>query len=294
MRRLALITPLFVVLAVAACGSSGPREPTDTPTPALPTIPAILPGSDVARIRDSGILRVGVKFDQPGFGYKDPSSGDIDGFEVQLARAISRAMGLSDSKLQLVQVLSTDRIPALQQNRVDLVIATMSITNPRESLIAFSRSYYQAGETLVTRKDTQGITGIDSLGGRKVCSVEGSQDLMTLEQRAPKALTLPLPGVADCITALRMGIVDAVAAQDTVLLPFVGADSSLEFVGGQFTQEFYGVGIASGRPDLAAFVDAVIARSLADGTWDAWYSRFIAPTPGMANAPTARGRIPGP
>jgi glutamate transport system substrate-binding protein len=280
--------------ACVACGDGGPGTPTDTPTAALPTIPAIVPGSDVARIRDSGVLRVGVKYDQPGFGYKDPSSGAVDGLEVQLARAISRAMGLSDSKLELVQVLSTDRIPALQQNRVDLVIATMSITNPRESLIAFSRSYYQAGETLVTRKDAQGITGVDSLEGRKVCSVEGSQDLATLEQRAPKALTLPLTGVADCISALRTGVVDAVAAQDTVLLPFVDADASLMFVGGQFTQEFYGVGVANGRPDLAAFVDAIIARSLADGSWDAWYNRFIAPTPGMANAAAARGRLPKP
>jgi ABC-type amino acid transport substrate-binding protein len=294
MRRLAPYALLLVVLALTGCGGSGPGEPTNTPTPALPTIPAIIPGSDVARIRDSSVLRVGIKFDQPGFGYKDPSSGAIDGFEVELARAISRAMGLSDSKLQLVQVLSTDRIPALQQNRVDLVIATMSITNPRESLIVFSRSYYQAGETLVTRKGAQGITGIDSLEGRKVCAVEGSQDLATIEQRAPKALTLPLTGVADCITALRTGVVDAVAAQDTVLLPFVDADSALQFVGGQFTQEFYGVGVASGRRDLVAFVDAVIARSLADGSWDTWYNRFIAPTPGMANAVTARARLPKP
>ncbi len=292
----------FVVLFLSAgcfgdSGSSsnpGTAREGDSATNAPPTATPT-PQPNVERIRASGRLRVGVKFDQPGFGYKDPTTGELDGFDIAVAQEIAKEFGLKSSQVEFVETPSTDRIPALADGRVDIVVATMAITRERGAFIDFSRPYYLAGQSILVRKDADDIDGIDSLNGRKVCSVEGSGSATTVEAMAPHALLLPLRTYADCVAALKSKVVDAVTTEDTVLAAFATADHDLKMVGGQFTREPYAVAVKQGQPDVVHVVNDAIAGMLEDGTWDKIYERYLGDAAGMPSAsrraPTVAGGL---
>lgn len=302
-RLLASTTLALAALALFAnCGGDGggsstpgtataPR-PSIVPTSTAPR-PAIPPGSAMDQIRARGKLVVGVKFDQPLFGFRDPKSGEIDGFDIAVAYELARSMGLKPAQVQFVETVSRDRIPALQQGRVDLVVATMSITPDRQAQIDMSRPYFVAGQSILVRAETDDIQSVQSLNGRRVCTVLGSTSENAVAQRAPQALLLSLDGYAPCVQALKDGQVDAVTTDNSILAGFANGDASLKLVGGQFTQELYVVGVPKGRGDLTGFVNEVVGEMLADGTWDRIYQQYLGGVAGLPPAQQARAAIPG-
>ena len=172
---------LFLLLAmvstmalIAACGDDDDDDDggstTDTPT--------FTADSTMGKIAAAKKLTVGVKFDQPGFGLKDPASGKVDGFDIAIAKEIGKALGLSEDQIEFTEAVSANRIPFLQEDKVDLVIATMTINADRKKQIDFSRPYYLAGQSILVKKDDTAIKSVDDLNGKKVCSVQGSTSSM--------------------------------------------------------------------------------------------------------------------
>ena len=297
-RGFALLVVLFSALAfAAACGSSdglGEKTPSASATPAVQSTPtpAFSAASTMGRIATAGKLVVGVKFDQPGFGLKDPATGEIDGFDVAIAHEIAKALGLSEGDVEFVEAVTADRIPLLQSDQVDLVVATMTITAEREEHIDFSRPYYLAGQSILVKKTTTTIATIDDLNGRKVCSVAGSTSEATLRERAPGAILTSRAGYTACVSDLNAGDVDGVSTDDIILAAFAASDSSLKLVGGQFTQEPYGIGVKKGQPDMVEYLDGLIAQWFKDGTWDRIYNQYLGKVEGMPKAAEARAKIP--
>ena len=105
-------------------------------------------------IKARGVLRVGVKYDSPPFGALDPRTSQVTGFDIDLARAIAKTILGDENKVQLVQVTSVNRIPQLENGNIDLIIATMTITQDRLKQIDFSNVYYVAGESLLVKKSS--------------------------------------------------------------------------------------------------------------------------------------------
>lgn len=246
----------------------------------------------MAKIAAKGKLTVGVKFDQPGFGLKDAVSGKVDGFDIQVAREIASALGLSESQVEFVETVSVDRIPALASGRVDLVVATMTVTPEREAEIDFSRPYYVAGQSILVRKGSTAINGLQDLAGRKVCSVRGSTSEQTLREKAPEAELVLLDGYAACVRDLKAGSVDAVSTDDVILAGFAASDNTLKLVGGQFTREPYGVGVPKGQADFVAFINAVLDGAIADGSWERSYDKYLGKVEGLPRAAEAKAKLP--
>ncbi|HEX6031163.1 MAG TPA: glutamate ABC transporter substrate-binding protein, partial [Tepidiformaceae bacterium] len=251
---LLLIAALSTIALVAfACGgdddSDSPTPTSDPPTSqpvATPTFPA---GSSMAEIVKDGKLVVGVKFDQPGFGYKDPVTNKVDGFDVAIARELARSLGLREEQVEFVEAVTRERIPLLEEGKVDVVIATMTITEERKSQIDFSRSYFLAGQSILVKKDNISINGVGDLNGRKVCTAQGSTSAKNLAEKAPRSDPILLDGYSACVAALKDGRVEAVTTDDIILAGFAREDKTLKLVGGQFTKEPYGIGVKKGRED---------------------------------------------
>ena len=122
-----------------------------------------------------------MKYDVPPFGFQNPESGDIEGFDVDLGRAVAEKLGVEP---RFVEAISDNRIPFLQDGTVDLVLSTMTINAERDQEIDFSEPYYVAnGRILVPEIDVQGI---NSLAGKRVCTALGSTYEETLRERARK------------------------------------------------------------------------------------------------------------
>ncbi len=296
---LLLLMALLSAVAVfaAACGGDDDDagKKTVTQAPASATKPAATPfpaDSTMAAIVKRGKLIVGTKYDQPGFGLKDPVSGKIDGFDVAIAKEIGKALGLKEDQIDFIEAVSKNRIPYLQEDKADIVVATFTINAERKTQIEFSRPYYVAGQSILVKKDNTSIKAAADLPGKKVCTAQGSTPEQTLKSKYPTAELLLLDAYAACVEAMKAGRVDAVSTDNVILLGFASTDPTVKLVGGLFTSEPYGIGIKQGKKDLQAFVDSVLARMFADGTYDKIYDQYLGKFEGMPKAKDARESLP--
>ena len=246
------------------------------------------------QIRERGRLVAGVSADTYLFGSRNPFTGRIEGFDIDVVNAIAAAIfGEAKGHVQLRVITAADRIPLLQAGEVDVVVRTMTITCERWTQIAFSSEYYRAGQKLLVREGSD-VTGLDQLDGVRVCAPAGTSSLRTLETEAPEAIAVPAANHTGCLALFQEGGVDAITGDDTVLAGLAAQDPYAVVVGDAFTDEPYGVGIASDEVDLVRFVNAVLEQTRTDGRWTASYDRWLADTLGPApEPPPARyGRTP--
>lgn len=240
---------------------------------------------------ESGKIRIGIKFDQPGLGFK--KSGTYVGFDVDVAKYVAKKLGYSEDEIVWKEAPSKQREAMLQNGDVDMILATYSITDERKNAVSFAGPYFVAGQDLLVRMDDHSINGPEDLNGKRLCSVTGSTSAATVKEKfASEVQLMEQPGYAECATALFSGIVDAVTTDDIILAGLASASrGKLRVVGKPFTQEYYGVGIKKGDTALAKKINAAIAEMIKDGSWE----RAIADnTEGTSYTPNAEYNPPKP
>ena len=266
------VAAVLGLIMLTAVGCGGKTEPPKT-TPAASGQPAEQKaeagGPKIKEIKQRGKLIAGVKYDIPLFGFLDPKDQQVKGFDVDVARMIAKELFGDENKVELKQVKSADRIAALQQNDVDVVVATMTINDERKKQIDFSNTYYFAGMSLTAKKGS-GIKKVEDLAGKKVAAVKGANSGPNLEKLAKdknvKGLTIDLyPTYPEAIAAVKAGRAVAAATDNIIGAGFVQEDKNLELVGGLLTDEPYGVGLKKGNDDLVKFVNGVIEKGMKNG-----------------------------
>jgi glutamate transport system substrate-binding protein len=228
----------------------------------------------MARLQSAGKVTVGTKFDQPLFGLKN-LEGKPEGFDVEIAKIIAGEMGISPDNIQWVETVSANREPFIQQGKVDFVVATYTINDKRKQVVDFAGPYYVAGQDIMVKKGNPlGITGPDSLAGKRVCSVTGSTPAENIKTKYPQARLTEFDVYSKCAEALKNGQVDAVTTDNVILLGLISKDQeSFELVGKPFTKEPYGIGVKKGDTQFRAFVNDVLDKAEKDGRWmQAWSS----------------------
>lgn len=242
-----------------------------TAAPATTTAPAPAAGGKTLEdIRKRGKIVVGVKYDVPLVGLKNPVTGDVVGFDVEMAKIIAKAIfGKADSKnLELIEAISANRIPFIVDGKADIIISTFTITDARKQQIDFAGPYFVAGQDILIYKvDQSSIKGVADLNGKKVCAQTGSTSLNNLRNQAPRASLIDLPTTANCVEALKDGRVDAVSTDDILLAGFAEKFNAFALVGKPFTVENYGVGLKKGDTSFRNYLNDVIEASYKDGSW---------------------------
>jgi polar amino acid transport system substrate-binding protein len=262
-------------------------DPTASLRPgALPAPNALPAGSTMARIRAKGKLVVGVDQNTYRFGFRNPFTGNVEGFDIDMAKAITEAIFGTPDALQLRILTSQQRIPALKEGQVDIVIRTMTINCERLKDVDFSSVYYLAGQRVLVKK-ASGIDGIDALGGKRVCATEGSTSLTNIAAASSRPVPVQVSDWTDCLVMLQQNQIEAISTDDTILAGLSAQDPFTEVVGAPIDDEPYGMAVAKGRTDFVRFVNAVLARMRTDGTWAAAYNRWLADLLGPAPAPPA-------
>lgn len=264
------------------------------PTGDLPEPGSMPDGSTMADIQARGRLVAGVSADTYLFASRNPFTGRIEGFDIDVVNAIAAAIfGTARGHVQLRVITAADRIPVLQEHEVDVVVRTMTITCERWTQIAFSSEYYASGQKLLVREGSD-VTSLSELAGTRVCAPSGTSSLRTLEAEAPDAVAVPAADHTGCLVKFQEGEVDAITGDDTVLAGLAAQDPYAVVVGDAFTSEPYGVGVAPDQVDLVRFVNGVLEQARTDGSWEDSYDRWLADTLGPAPEPPAAryGRTP--
>ena len=279
-RGLTALALALGVLAAAGCGdddegSSG----ADTATTAAQTFAA---GTTMKRLQDAGEIKIGVKYDVPPFGFKNPKSGDIEGFDVDFGQAIADELGVDAN---FIEAISDNRIPFLQDGTADLILSTMTINAERAEEIDFSEPYFIARGSILVKKSNTDIKGVKDLAGKTVCTALGSTYEETLKKQAPKAERKLVDGYAECLELLQNGAVDAESTDDVILAGQIIQDDSLKLVGDPLTTEPYGAGIKKGDTAFQEFVNQVLADYKEDGSWATAYEKWVGQYTGVEQEP---------
>ncbi|MFD0705117.1 glutamate ABC transporter substrate-binding protein [Alloscardovia venturai] len=216
----------------------------------------------------SHTISIGIKYDQPGVGFK--KGGTYTGFDVTVARYIAHYLGYKDYEIIWKEAPSKQREAMLQNRDVDMILASYSITDDRKKTVSFAGPYLVAGQDLLVRSDNTTIKGPQDLNGKRLCSVTGSTSATVIKERySNKVQLMEQPSYAECATALFSGIVDAVTTDDIILAGLASnSRGRLKLVGRPFTQEYYGVGIHKGDKALAKKINAAINDMIKTGAWN--------------------------
>ena len=263
----------LVALVGTACGSDS-EEPTEPAGGggAEAEVEEFPADTTMGKIQEKGEIVVGTKFDVPLFGFKNPQSGDVEGFDPDIAQIIADRLGVD---LKIEEAISDNRIPFLQEGTVDLVLSTMTITTDRDAEIDFSRPYYIAHGRILTAKDS-GIEGAEDTKGKTVCTaLDSTYHLVVLPEQMPDAEHKIVDSYSECFALLQRGNVDAMVTDDVILAGFLQQDDSLHIVGDELTTDPYGAGVQDKDTEFADFVSGVLDDILEDGTWQELYDKWI-------------------
>jgi polar amino acid transport system substrate-binding protein len=290
---------LVVTALLGACSSTVYAEtsvPTSTPTPTpsatsaapatcdnatqsydpLPSLTGATADNAVAEIRTRGRLKVGVSADSKLLASRNPFNGQIEGFDIDMARAVAEAIFNDANKIELVVISAGDRIPALQNKTVDLVVRNMTMTCARWQDIAFSAQYYQSGLKILVRKGSE-AKSLTDLSGQKVCAPNGTST-MDVVKATGGVIPVGATNHTGCLVLFQNGDVDAIAGDDTVLAGLVAQDPyAVVPQMDQLTKEPYGIGVNKDQKDLVRYVNRVLETVKADGRWQKSYATWFEP-----------------
>jgi polar amino acid transport system substrate-binding protein len=228
----------------------------------------------VANIRARGRLIVGLDIGSNLFSFRDPITGEITGFDVDIAGEVARDIFGSPTQVEYRILSSDERITALTNSEVDIVVKTMTITCERRKDVNFSTVYLDAYQRILASSDSP-ITKASDLSGKRVCVARGTTSLHRIREIVPPPIVVEVVNWADCLVTLQQRQVDAVSTDDSILAGLVSQDPYLHIVGPNMGTQPYGIGINRENTGLVRFVNGTLERIRRDGTWNTLYRKWL-------------------
>jgi polar amino acid transport system substrate-binding protein len=244
-------------------------------------------GSTMARILQRGRLIVGADQDAYMMGYRDTGTGQLAGFDIDIAKQIAKAIFGTPDAVQFLAINAADRIPMIQQGKVDVVVRRLAITCDRLQQVAFSTEYLNSPQRLLVVRGF-GYRSMFDLGGRKVCAATGSVNIPVIQRFPSHPVAVAADSISDCLVMLQQDQVQAVSTDEAGLIGLAAQDPKLEIVGDPLDDNPIGVAMKKDATDLVRFINAVLERIRADGTWKALYRRWLGPYSAVPMPPRPR------
>jgi aspartate/glutamate/glutamine transport system substrate-binding protein len=236
-------------------------------------------GNTLEKIKERGKLIVGVKYDLNLFGLKDPKTGKVEGFDIDIAKGLAKKILGDENKIELKEVTSKTRIPMLNNGEIDAIIATMTITEERKKEVDFSDVYFMAGQSLLVKKDSK-INGLkDIKKGVTVLTAKGSTSAQNIREKAPEATVLEFENYAEAFTALKSGQGDALTTDNALLWGMAKQDPNYRVVDETFTEEPYGIAVRKGDKEFLQVINEYLKELKESGEYDKIYEKWIGEKP---------------
>jgi polar amino acid transport system substrate-binding protein len=225
-------------------------------------------------VKKKGILVVGVRDTAPGFGFIDPKTREIIGYDVDFVVYMARKMGV---KLEFKGVTPAARIPQLLSGNVDLIAATLTKTEERAKQVDFSYTYFITGQGFLVKKGT--VKSLADLEGKKLGTSKGSTSEQNAKKALPKATVLSFDDYPQAFMALQQGKVVAVTTDQSQLSGILGKapnKDQYEIADLRISDEPYGIAIRKGNPKFLKFINDTLLEMEKNGKakkiWDKWFN----------------------
>lgn len=248
---------------------------------------SILAQTALQRVRQTGELRVGTDATYPPF---ETVEGDVySGFDIDLINAIAKEMGVS---ARFINASFDGIFPALQNGTFDAVISSVTITDERKRSMLFTDPYYDSGQLIAVREETQGIATPDDLKGKTIGVQINTTAQYDLEKR--EGVTVNKYNTIDlALLDLQNKRIDAVVC-DAPVLKFMIFKSfrGLKTIGRRFTDEKFGIAVASGNEDLVREMNAALKRIRESGEYDKIHEKWFGEAAERAQEAEASRTVP--
>lgn len=250
MKKLALILALvMVVMSLAACGTSAE------------------PASKVEEVKAAGQLVLGTSADYPPYEFHKMIDGEdtIVGFDIMIAQKIADEMGV---ELVIKDMGFDGLIAALQNGKVDFVIAGMSAKPERDEVIDFSIEYYNETQTILIREDMADVyTSIESFEGVKIGAQTATIQEDMAKEMLPNSPLTSLQDITALVLELKTGKIDGLLLVEPVAKAYMAQNPELVMSIDLDKAKGVAVGVQEGS-DLVNPINEILAEIMEDGTLD--------------------------
>jgi polar amino acid transport system substrate-binding protein len=231
-------------------------------------------GTFLRTVQDRGRLVAGVSGDRVLLGSLDPLRNRLEGLEVDLLREVARALFGDEQHLELRAVSEAEVGPLLQRGDLDVVARQVAITCAARQRADLSTPYLRSGQRVLVARDAP-TRGLQDLRGKHVCAAAGSPALAVIAGAESHPIPVPAPDWNECMVLFQQGGVDAISADEVILLGFTLQDPYARIVGPEVGETAYALAAGLGQADLVRFLNGVLERMRADGRWAALHDRWL-------------------
>ena len=275
---MSVLTGATLVLALAACGDAGSDDGggggggADVEV-AENAADEFEDGTRMKELAESGEITIGVKYDQPGIGFRGATDDAPVGFDPEIGKILAGTLGIAEEDITWEETISDNREPFLQSGEIDLAIASYSITPERREVVGQAGPYYVTGQQLLVRSDSE-IATLEDVKGTEVCSVTGSTSLENIEAEGAKPRGFDT--YSECVDQVLSGTVDAMTTDGAILLGYAAeSPDELKVVVDPFSEERYGVGYSKDAPEMCQWINDTLEASFEDGSWAAAFESTL-------------------
>ena len=279
--------------SASATNSDGSADSIDKILADAPVADSLASGSLMAKIKAAGVMKVGGTDAGPVFSIKDPITGKLTGFDADLSMMLAKyIIGKPSTSLTITSVATREAL--LQNNTVDTVFATYTITPARAQKVDFAGPYYLSGDAILVKKDNTTINSVSDLAGKTVVTESNSTAAADIAKSAPTAKVQLFADDNSCVQAVQQGRADAYVLDQGILLGDATKADDVKVVGTPFTTEPYGIGTPKQDPEMKAFVDDWLKKIEDAGLWKRLYALTIGQVvTGDVPSPPAIGSVDG-
>jgi glutamate transport system substrate-binding protein len=279
-RAKAVLAGVGLALSLAACGDAGDDDDSGSDVEVEENAADDFDdGTRMKELAEAGKVTVGVKYDQPGLGFKGATDDIPSGFDVEIAKLLVADLGIDPEDTSAVtyeETISDNREPFLQQGKVDLVLASYSITDDRRKVVGQTGPYFLTGQQLLVPADSD-VESIQDLAGQEVCSVTGSTSIDRINEQGAKGIGFD--SYSECVQKVLDGTVSAMSTDGSILAGYAAQnEGQLKVVGEEFSEERIGVGYSLDHPEMCEWINEVLEDSFEDGSWAAAFEKTLGPS----------------
>ncbi len=273
-RTMWALTSATLMFGLAACGNAGSEDAAGTDVEVADNAAEEFEdGTRMKELAESGEIVIGVKYDQPGIGFKGAADDVPVGFDPEIGKILAGTLGIAEDAITWKETISDNREPFLESGEVDLVVASYSITDERRQVVGQAGPYYVTGQQLMVRSDSD-IESLEDVKGQEVCSVTGSTSLENIEAEGAKPRGFDT--YSECVDQVRSGSVDAMTTDGAILLGYAAeAPEEFKVVVDPFSEERYGVGYSKDAPEMCQWINDTLEASFEDGSWEAAFEATL-------------------
>lgn len=219
-----------------------------------------------ARIQRERVMRVGMDASWPPFEFVDEATGQIVGIDVDLAQAIGQRLGV---EVELVNVGFDSLYDALYVGRFDAIVSALPYDPLLYGDVAYSISYFNAGQVLVVQADEMGISEVNDLSGKRLGVEWGSEGDVVGRRLQKEIEDLSLENYMapqDVLQALKEGQVEAAIVDAVSAYQFMATEGGVHVVGDSLTDELYVIAVRLDSPLLLRAINEALVEMREDGT----------------------------